>query len=93
MYEYTVNGKRVTFKARLPLRESRDMPKLLRASEADDYDSQVRILTKLIESWEFDGNPSDPESYEDLDVFSDLVPITRAAVEYIETKLGTDVKN
>jgi len=93
MFDYTVNGKRVTFKARLPLKEVRDLPRLLAATTPEDYDTQIAVLVRLIESWDFDGSPSDPKAYDDLDILSEIVPLTRLCVEYINAKTSGDLKN
>jgi hypothetical protein len=93
MFEYTINGKRVVLKERLPLREYRGLPAIMVASKGEDYDSQVPVFCRLIDSWEFDGSPSDPASYEELDVISELAPLARAVVDYIERKASVDIKN
>ena len=92
MFDYMVNGKKVTFKAKLPLREARSLPKLLAATAADDYDSQIAVMVILIDSWDYDGDPSDPKSYEDMDILSEIVPLSKLCVEYLSAKSG-DSKN
>lgn len=90
MYSYDINGKRVAFKSKLPLRDSRDLPALIDAIKPDNYDSQIGLLMKIVDSWEFTGRPDEPQSYEDMDVLSELTPMVNAAGEYLRAKLGTN---
>ena len=88
-----VNGKRVFFRERLPLKESREIPALVKGIVPEDIDTQVKILVCVVDRWEFDGEPSDPKAYEDLDIFSEIMPMIKLAGEYVAEKMGYDAKN
>lgn len=85
-YRYTVAGKAVQFKRRVPLAEHRNLAALLKATDGGDLGSQVALISTLIESWEFDGNPSDTDAYDTLDIFSELLPLVRVAGQYIQAR-------
>lgn len=91
-----INGKQITFRARLTVREAKELPRLLKAIEGEDVDSQVAALCQVVEAWDFVGSPSDPASYDDLDIFEEVVPLVMAAIEYINQKskrTGAELKN
>lgn len=92
VYALTINGKRVTLKRRLPMRDAPRLPALLQACGDGDYRTQTAVLQALVESWEFDGDPSDPASYEALDVFSEFVPLSDAIGRHLTARLGRDPK-
>lgn len=77
----TINGKEVVFKEKLTAREWWPLlPKLMGLSvenwlEVLDFDTVCQIVTGCVETWEFDGNPDDPEAIADLDAFAELLPL------------------
>lgn len=91
-YVYTVNGRQVTLKKRLPLREGQTLPALIhRASSGEgDTAAQIEMGIMLIESWEFPGDPHDPESYQDLDLFDEFFPLRNALAEHVTARLNPD---
>lgn len=91
----TINGKEVTFKANVSNRGYWELAPILAALQsigadgaslkalfyAVTYDDALRLFTTLIESWEFNGDPSDAAVYEALDPIADLMPLFTAALE------------
>lgn len=84
--ERLINGKRVQFRARVPLSKAPDLPKMLEAV-ATDLRAVARVGAVMIEEWEFDGPPSDRKSYEDLDITTEILPLARELGEYISRRL------
>lgn len=64
------------FKTRIPVKEGRDLFKLFGEMTLDDALTVVPLAVKVIESWDFGGDPSDPAAYDDLDLF-DLLRLYR----------------
>jgi len=92
MYEYTVNGKRVVFREKWSARNNWALPKLIQdfttGASAGDFSGAVPILTRVIERWDFPGDPSKPESYDDLELVTEVIPLLGVLAEYIGKRLG-----
>jgi len=77
----TINGKEVVFKGKLTAKEWWPLlPKLVGLGagnwlEVLDFDTVCKIVAGSVQSWEFDGDPSDPESVAGLDAFAELLPL------------------
>ena len=77
----TINGKEVVFKEKLAAREWWPLlPKLVGLGvgnwlEVLDFDTVCKIIAGSVESWGFEGDPSDPKSVEELDAFAELLPL------------------
>lgn len=84
--ERMINGHRVTFRSRVPLSRAPDLPVMLEAV-AKDLRAVARVGAVMIESWEFDGNPAERKSYEDLDITTEILPLARELGEYISRRL------
>ena len=87
-----INGKDVEFRLRFPAKDNWDLPALLQrvgqiGSEAQggvvDLQAAVPLLQRVVTSWGFEGSPSDAESYGNLDMFRELIPLTTAVAKYI----------
>lgn len=80
MRELTVAGKSVCVRTSFRGREWYSLPadyrKAARALETGDYGLAIPFLTRVIESWDWTGDPSDAASYEELDVMSELMALT-----------------
>lgn len=89
-----INGKRVEFKQRFPARENWDLPRVISSlgSQAQggaiDFEASVPVLQRMIDSWDFDGDPKDAESYGELDLFRELIPLLKEAASYIQELTG-----
>lgn len=84
--ERTINGRRVVFRERIPLSKAPTLPKMLEAV-ATDLRAVARIGVVLIESWEFEGDPTDQRAYESLDVMSEILPLAKEMGEYLTRRL------
>ncbi len=80
--ERVINGKKVVLHNRIPGRELRSLPKLLRQIQGEDLYEQLPLCKLLIESWEAPGSPMDDEAYGDLDGFRELLPVQKFVAEY-----------
>lgn len=72
---FSIAGKKVTLRSRLPAREGGTIYKHLSAGDMTDMLTFAPFLGLLIESWEFEGDPRDAASYAELDVPSELMPL------------------
>ena len=95
----TINGKKITFYQKLSAGEWWDLLPILAAMSQDEgadaetrgflimqrltWDDVVRLIQGTVESWELDGDPSDRESVDDLDVFLEAIPLLGGISEYI----------
>lgn len=91
----TINGKAVTIKDRFPAKENWDLPNVLmsfaRQEGEQGFDLQriVPALPRLIEAWEFQGDPADPDAYGELDLFRELIPLVREVSQALGEMMGT----
>ena len=90
--EIQINGKTVTLRDKIPVKEGRYIRKTLTAIDDDDLLSQVPLMQFLVESWEFPGDPKDAESYGDLDTIREFIPLSKAIAEMF-TDQETSQKN
>lgn len=78
MAEIEINGKKVVLRDKLPAKANYDM--LGNAAQViegafKDFDKGVAFIQRFVVSWEFDGDPADPASYEDLDLTSEMLAL------------------
>lgn len=90
--EHIVNGKRVTFRTEYPVEQYHDLPHLWYLANQDDatFEQKAKVLSKLIESWEFDGEPSDPAAVAALNLWSEFWPVWVAAVVEVGKQLDAE---
>jgi len=87
-----IDGKAVTMRSRFPAKENWDLPGLfMRLGGGDDFDlkQMVPILPRLIQSWEFEGDPADEAAYGELDLFRELIPLVRGVSEKLGELMGS----
>ena len=90
----TINAKEVTFHARFPARDNWDLPQQLQALAATaqggqlDMQAAVPLLTRVIATWEFDGDPADTAAYDDLDIFREIIPLVTEVAQYVAGLTG-----
>lgn len=79
MAEVTINGKRVVLKDALCGRDGWRVVELLRKfadpKQTATYEDNCEIMSLVVDSWEFDGDPADPASYDALDTFREFNPL------------------
>jgi hypothetical protein len=78
MSDVMIAGRRVTFRERIPLRIGARLPAMAAAIDNSDWLTFVPVMQVLIESWEFEGSPCQAESYDELDLFSEVMPLAAA---------------
>ena len=83
--EITVAGRKVVLRERFPAGEFWDLPRMISELGADaaDYESHVQLLVRMVESWDFEGDPSDPDAYAELDILRELRLLIRACSDYV----------
>ena len=87
--EIEINGKQVVLREKMPAKECYDLLAIVRKAAATGdigYDEQVQVFTTIIESWEFDGDPKDPEAYAGLDLLPEFVALDSAVGDYLRAK-------
>lgn len=72
---FTLAGKTVTLRKRLPASEGGKVYALLQAGSMTDMLTYAPFLALLIEAWQFDGDPRDVASYDALDTPTELMPL------------------
>lgn len=92
MPEITVNGKQVVIRESFPAGEFFDLPRLWAGSEELPFGEWVEVMARFIESWEFDGEPADVQSWEALDAFREIAPINNE-INLLVMGMLTDAKN
>ena len=60
-------GKTVTLKERYPFKDNRDLIVLYRNMNAEQLESMFPVAAKMVEAWDYESDPSDVASYEELD--------------------------
>lgn len=90
--ELDIDGSRVWLKARLPLRDGSRIPALLQACTDGDLMTQVKVFQLVIERWEWPGDPATVQAYEDLDVYTQVVPLALQVAERLQQRLSANPK-
>lgn len=84
MSEALVRGKAATIRVSFRGREWYALPGLYRkawkGATEGNYAAVVPFLARVVESWEFEGDPADEAAYEALDVLGELVPLAEQAL-------------
>jgi len=82
--EIVVNGKKVVLRESFPTREYSSMRhELTQLNEQMPWQKRARLLSKFIESWEFEGDPNDVEAWGDLDLLSETLAIESAIADFM----------
>ena len=83
-------GKTVVLRERYPTREFDDLRKQLAGLGADiPWLKRAILLRRFVESWEFEGDPQEPEAWGDLDLFAEFTAIELAVAKLIERMVDT----
>lgn len=93
-YAFRINGKEVRMKRSLSAKQGRWLPKLTQQMQkSGDLFDQVPLACLLIESWDFDGDPGKPESYDDFELF-ELTALLNAVGQHVNERAeGITTKN
>lgn len=88
MPEITVNGKKVTIREHFPAREFWGLTdEWTKLQPTSAYDEWARAVGATITSWEFEGDPRDPEAWGDLDTWDEFSPLIGYIGEYIKGRV------
>lgn len=91
--ELIINDKKVVLRDRLPARQGWDVivnkaSVLQKAWNEIDFDDLAALLAVAVESWEFEGDPSDAASYANLDLLSEFVPLVSNLGEWLNARFS-----
>jgi len=75
--EFQVAGKKVVLRERISLGDGYNIIGLFSSIDSNDLRTSIPIMAKMIESWEFEGDPSDSAAYDKLDVLIEIIPMSR----------------
>lgn len=87
-----INGRRVTLRETLPARENWDLMKGFgEGVEFKDmtFEQATNVFRRFVESWEYDGDPAQVDSYANLDLFREYMPLMQAIGERIKALLDS----
>lgn len=90
--EIKISGKKVVLRQSFPAGEFHDLPRAWAGADELDFTERVSVFARFIESWEFDGDPHDPASWQKLDAFREVAPIERH-INQFAIGLLSDAKN
>ena len=92
--EIVVNGKKVVLREKYPVRDFEHLRREFAKITVDSgWQERAAVNRSFVESWEFDGDPADPESWGDLDMFTESLAIEKAIVDKILTPRFEMAKN
>jgi hypothetical protein len=76
MPEITVNGKKVVIREHFPAREFWGLAdEWRRITDETPYEDLARAVSRIVVSWEFEGDPSAPDSWGNLDTWLEFQPL------------------
>lgn len=84
--DVTVNGKRVTLKDKLSAREGWPVVMIsnkVAMEKTIAFDDEVTVMTIVVDSWEFEGDPHDRKSYENLDLWEEFTPLSNEVAVHV----------
>lgn len=88
MAELEVGIHKVAVKDRLPAREHYALPPAIGPAFGKlPFDEQIAPLTKVVEAWDYPGEPSDLEAWAALDI-TELLPLWNALVFYVAGRMA-----
>ena len=91
LFEQIVNGHTVHFRERYPYKDSKKLVDLFTSaaeSGGAGLDDSIALLPLCVESWDYEGDPSDPAVYDEMDLFEDIIPLVTALNAMLEEKMG-----
>lgn len=106
--EVIVADKKVVFKKSILVRDGWNYFDLMAKASMSDLRTVIPLACIMIESWEFEGSPSEEESYLKMDVLREAMPLFTKLMRYVnqlysgfadedtddeENKDGTSKKN
>jgi hypothetical protein len=92
MPEITIAGKKVTVRERFPAKRFHALWKAISSNAGMGelpYEEQVAPYVGTVVAWEFPGDPEKPESWAELDTFTETLPLIRAINQHIKGLLVT----
>jgi hypothetical protein len=88
-----INGKRVTFRDKIEARSGwntivRRAEKLSAGLDKLEFDDLAAVGVAAVESWEFEGDPGQVESYAHLDLVAEFVPLARELGDWLAARFN-----
>ena len=92
--DITVNGKKVVLRDRYPMREFQHVRSMIANIPLDaPWEQRAKMLSHFVVSWEFEGKPSDPNAWGDLDEWAELIPLENLILSEIVQRGLSQAKN
>jgi len=86
--DIVINGKRVTLREHFPTRQYDDLRRQFVALGNDTpWQERAKLLQRFVKEWEFEGAPDDIESWGDLDLFDETLPLEAEIGKVIERRM------
>lgn len=85
---FEVNGKTVTLRERFPLEEFFNLPALADQIDLKDARTAIPLLAAVVESWSFDGDPGDYDSYVGMDAVTEFLPMLNYVSQYVNREVA-----
>lgn len=82
-FVFQVTGRYIKIREIIPIEQGYLLPELVNKIDRNDLRSQIPVMAFLIEDWEFEGSPQDPESYTKIDTITQFMPISRTLQDHI----------
>ena len=86
--EYTISGKQLLFKERIPLRDGHKLKAWVRDTTSKDYSDDIPALMMAVDPCELIAEPAKRAAWDDLDLFGEIVPAVNALARYIVERIG-----
>ena len=90
----TINGKQVIFFDKMPssvwwplLPKIAELAQVGKPLTALGFDDICKMVAGSVRSWEFEGDPTDPEAVSKLDPFVELLPLIRAIDQVVGERM------
>jgi len=76
------------FKARINVGDSDPFLEAVRNIVVGQPRTFIPLLAVFVESWDYEGDPSDPAAYEALDLFREFMPMVRESETRVQEMMG-----
>jgi len=94
--QITLNGKTVTYRDKFPAKQSWPLMQLFDGFKGGlagiSFEMAAGLLAAAVDTWEYEGDPHDLASYENLDLFGEMIPMLEPVTTII-TRRAEPQKN
>lgn len=86
--EVQIDGTTVVLRDKLTLKDGYDVYGFIMQCDAQDMRTHVPLMRRMIESWEFEGDPSKAASYDELDMLRVLIPLSNQVHRHVNRQMA-----